>query len=1151
MAVRGRAFRYLAAILNVALLASLALVGLAGTATTASAQGLEPLSASKQFTPGVIPVNGTSTLTLKITNPATHDATQVLLVDPLPSALAVSSGATNSCGGTVGTSTTGGQTTVALSGGTVPASSSCQFSLSVIGLTAGDWTNTTEAVKSQEDGPGNTAQATLAVVGPPKISKAFGAAFIRPDGETSLTFTVTNPSTTTALSGVDAQDTFPSGLVVASPNGATNSCGGTLTAPVPFPFAPDIELTGGTLPAGGSCSFAVNVKGGAPGLQHNTVTVQSTESGPALAGQGSADIEIVAPASISKAFGAASKPLNGTTTLTFTITNPNSVTALTGIGFTDPLPSGLEVGTPNGLTNGCGGSATATEGTGTISLSGATVGANASCTLTVNVNGSSLGVKNNVTDLVTSTEAGSGNQASATITVGDPPSITKAFGASEIPLNGTTSLKFTITNPNAASLPGIGFTDNLPSGLVVSSPNGMANGCGGSATATQGTGTISLSGVSVGANTSCTLTVNVTGTTAGVKNNTSAAVTSTATGTGNTASASLTVVAPPSISKAFGAASIPLNGTTSLTFTITNPNSTVALSDVDAADQLPSGLVVATPNGLTGSCGAGTLTATAGSDTVALSGGTLAAGGSCSFAVNVTGTTAGVKDNTAPVGSRAFGLGNTASASLTVVAPPSISKAFGAASIPLNGSTSLTFTITNPAANTVALVGVGFGDNLPAGLAVANPPNLNNTCGGAATAVAGSGSVSLSGASVAVNSSCTLSVDVTGTTAGVQNNTSGVVASTNGGNGNTASASMTVVAPPSISKAFGAASIPLNGKTSLTFTITNPNSGTALSGVGFADTLPSGLEVASPNGLSTTCGGSSAATPGSGSVSLSGATLAASASCTFAVDVKGTSAGVKNNTSDPVTSTNGGNGNTSNASLTVVAPPSISKAFGAASIAVNGSTSLTFTISNPNGTAALSGVGFSDSLPSGLAVANPNGLSNTCGGAATAVAGSSSVSLSGASLAAGGSCTFAVNVTGTATGLKNNTSGAVSSTEGGNGNTTSANVTVGYNVLGFFSPLPKDTYNAGATIPVKFALADVNGARIPDAEAQAIASSCRAKVRLDSGAPGCAAYNPTTKTFQFNLNTAKNLSKGIHTVTLDVFVGANVVSTKSTTTTIK
>ena len=262
--------------------------------------------------------------------------------------------------------------------------------------------------------------------------------------------------------------------------------------------------------------------------------------------------------------------------------------------------------------------------------------------------------------------------------------------------------------------------------------------------------------------------------------------------------------------------------------------------------------------------------------------------------------------------------------------------------------------------------------------------------------------------------------------------------------------------------------------------------------------------------------------------------------------------GAKSNTSGAVTSTEGGTGNTASASLTVVAPPSISKAFGSSPIQVGGSTSLSFTINNPNTGTPLSGVAFSDTLPSGLIVATPNGLTGSCGGGTiTAPAGSGAVSLVGGDLPASGSCTFAVNVTGTTPGIKANTSGTVTSAEGGMGNAASANLTVGYNVLGFFSPLPKDTYKAGATIPVKFALAGAAGTRIPDAEAQAIASSCSAKVKLDSGSPGCATYNATTDTFQFNLNTVKTLSKGTHTITVDVFVGANIISTKSTTTTIK
>ncbi len=132
---------------------------------------------------------------------------------------------------------------------------------------------------------------------------------------------------------------------------------------------------------------------------------------------------------------------------------------------------------------------------------------------------------------------------------------------------------------------------------------------------------------------------------------------------------------PPSIRKEFGAASIPLNGTTSLTFIYQNLNTTTSLTGVGFVDTLPAGLVVSSPAGLSGNCGGGTITATSGSNVISLSGATLAPNpspdSSCSFAVTgVTGTTAGVKNNSVTVTSNEGGTGNTATASLTVLAGP-------------------------------------------------------------------------------------------------------------------------------------------------------------------------------------------------------------------------------------------------------------------------------------------------------------------------------------------------------------------------------------------------------------------------------------------------------------------------------------------------
>ncbi len=460
--------------------------------------------------------------------------------------------------------------------------------------------------------------------------------------------------------------------------------------------------------------------------------------------------------------------------------------------------------------------------------------------------------------------------------------------------------------------------------------------------------------------------------------------------------------------------------------------------------------MVATPNGLGGTC-SGTITAVAGTGNIGLVNEVLAAGASCTITVDVTGTAGGLKANTtSPVTSAEGGPGGVAVAFLVVVeaptvAPPTIAKAFGAPSIVVNGTTTLTFTLTNPnPALAPPLTGVGFTDPLPAGLVVATPNGLASTCSGTITAVAGAGSVVLANAGLAGGSSCTITVAVTGTTAGAKLNTTSAVNSIEGGVGGTASASVTVVGPPLIAKAFGAASIALNGTTTLTFTLTNPNPGTALNAVSFTDPLPAGLVVATPNGLSSTCIGTVTAVAGTGNISLVNGSLAAGGSCTITLTVAGTTAGAKVNTTSTVTSTEGGTGGSASASLEVAgSPPTIAKAFGSASVVVNTTTTLTFLLTNPNAATALTGVGFTDTLPAGLVVATPNGLTGACGGGTiTATAGDTAVGLVGATLAAGGGCQFAIDVLAVATGVQANTTGAVTSDNGGAGAVATASVTV-------------------------------------------------------------------------------------------------------------
>ncbi|HWX53744.1 MAG TPA: hypothetical protein VN176_04045, partial [Verrucomicrobiae bacterium] len=893
---------------------------------------------------------------------------------------------------------------------------------------------------------GGLANVGILILEPLHITKSFNPTPVATNTSSTLTFSVTNPN----VIAVDSSftDTLPANLVVANPPGTTNTCGGTFA-----PAAGDTSLTftNGTLGVG-SCAISVNVTSAVDNIYSNSVTINSTAAGTGAASTSSANLTVINPPTINKVFGAATIPLNGTTSLTFTISSSNQNQTLSGIGFTDSLPSGLVVATPNGLTNTCSTTPTAVAGSGTVSLTGASLAPGASCTISVNVQGTTAGLKSNSVT-VSDTIAGTGNTSSTSLTVVAPPTISKAFNPTSIPLNGTSTLTFTINNPNttaAADLTGVAFSDTLPlssgSGsatLVVSSTPNVSNTCGGTVTATAGTGVISLSGASVAHNASCTLSVDVKGTVEGDGNNTTGAITSTEGGTGTTSNtALLKVVAPPTISKAFGAASIPLNGTTTVTFTIANPASnTSAESGIAFSDTLTNGLQVASTPGVSNTCN-GTVTATANSTSISLSGGSIGTPGTtCTIVVNVTGTVAGsVSNTTGAVSSTNGGTGATSNtATLLVVAPATVIKTFAPTKIPLNGTTLLTINITNPN-STVSLTGLSFTDSLPAGLVVASTPNLNNTCGGTATATGGSSSVTLSGGTVASSASCAVSVNVQGTTAGDKINNV-VVSSTEGGASTGASATVTVVAPPTISKAFNPTSVARNGTSTVTFTISNPNNpGTPangdLTGVAFSDTLPvsSGpgsatLAVAATPSVSNTCGGTVTATAGTGVISLSGASVAHNSSCTVSVNVTGTVEGDGNNTTGAISSTEGGTGTTSNtATLNVVAPPTISKAFGAANITLNGTTTVTFTITNPaSNTSAENGIAFSDTLTNGLQVASTPGVSNTCGGTVTAAANSTSISLTGGSIATpGATCTVVVNVTGTQSGTVTNTTGAVS-----------------------------------------------------------------------------------------------------------------------------
>ncbi len=260
----------------------------------------------------------------------------------------------------------------------------------------------------------------------------------------------------------------------------------------------------------------------------------------------------------------------------------------------------------------------------------------------------------------------------------------------------------------------------------------------------------------------------------------------------------------PSIAKAFSspfaaAKTVVVNGTTTLTFTLTNPNA-AALAGGTFTDDFPTGTVLAS-TALGGTCSGGVLTSRATTGPTAFSGPTVndisikvtsasvPANGTCSVSVTVQATTAGAKVNTSSVltssnvGSSAVGASDT----LNAYAPPTVSKAFSLSSLPNGGSTTVTLTLGNPAVNPGNLTGISVSDVLPAspGAMTVYATSSTNGCGGTVDGRTGAGAYAalaagntefrLTGVTLAANATCTLAVSVTASTPGTFTNTTTAV----------------------------------------------------------------------------------------------------------------------------------------------------------------------------------------------------------------------------------------------------------------------------------------------------------------------------------------------------------------------------------------
>ena len=123
---------------------------------------------------------------------------------------------------------------------------------------------------------------------------------------------------------------------------------------------------------------------------------------------------------------------------------------------------------------------------------------------------------------------------------------------------------------------------------------------------------------------------------------------------------------PPPFNKNFAPNTVNTGATSTLTFTINGP-SLPALSSLAFTDNLPAGVVIASPaNATTMNCSGGTLTATAGASVISYTGGSVAMNTTCTISVDTTSSTVGAHVNTSSTLAHSFGTSPAAIDTLTV-----------------------------------------------------------------------------------------------------------------------------------------------------------------------------------------------------------------------------------------------------------------------------------------------------------------------------------------------------------------------------------------------------------------------------------------------------------------------------------------------------
>ena len=476
----------------------------------------------------------------------------------------------------------------------------------------------------------------------------------------------------------------------------------------------------------------------------------------------------------------------GTVTLEYTISHiENAPGPASGITFTDDLTLALPGLVATGpVNNVCGGGNL--TGTTNLTFAGGSLSSGTSCTFSVTLDvpaNAAPGAHTNSTSNLVATVTVLGtpfpvedNPAEDDLQIGGL-TLTKEFTDDPVLPGGTVTLRFTVANIHPTlGATNIIFTDNLGQlpgatlpGLAATGPPSPDPPCG-VGSSLIGTTSLIFQGGTVAAGASCTFDVTLlvpVGSAAddhGYPNTTGALIATFGGGPVffDPATDNLLVVEDIlSLVKEFTNDPVSPGESVNLRFEILNLSPSGAVTGIAFSDNLDDALTGLVATGLPSSACGGTLS---GTDTISLAGGSLAAGGDCTFDVAVTvplDAEAGVYPNTTSSLIADSGVTGDPATDDLVIDLIEFTKSFQASDAAPGSAVDLQFNIQNPGTSANNVVGLTFLDDLDAALSglVATGLPANDVCG-TGSMLDGTSELTLTGGNLLPEGSCTFSVSL-------------------------------------------------------------------------------------------------------------------------------------------------------------------------------------------------------------------------------------------------------------------------------------------------------------------------------------------------------------------------------------------------------